>query len=92
MRGFGGISQQTGGLSCFQPACAHDCLQGADIIECDIVLTKDCVPICRHEPELITTTDALTKFPQLRRNFTVDANLFGSVRPRLAMQAAPCSR
>ena len=32
--------------------------QGADFIECDAVLTKDCQFICRHEPLLSNTTNA----------------------------------
>ena len=31
--------------------------QGADYIECDLVMTKDSVLICRHEPMLSGTTD-----------------------------------
>eukprot|EP01023_Acetabularia_acetabulum_P045916 TRINITY_DN4682_c1_g1_i1.p1 TRINITY_DN4682_c1_g1~~TRINITY_DN4682_c1_g1_i1.p1 ORF type:complete len:543 (-),score=61.04 TRINITY_DN4682_c1_g1_i1:495-2123(-) len=38
--------------------------QGAHFIECDVVLTQDLVPICRHEPNIINTTDAALKFPQ----------------------------
>lgn len=34
--------------------------QGADVIECDVVLTSDGAAICRHEPWLSNTTDALT--------------------------------
>ncbi len=32
--------------------------QGADFIECDVVLTKDLVPVCHHEPLVSGTTDA----------------------------------
>lgn len=46
--------------------------QGAHFVECDVVLTKDCQPICRHEPEVSGTTDALHKFPHLLRNATID--------------------
>ena len=35
-------------------------MQGADFIECDAVLTKDCEFICRHEPLLSNTTNAGT--------------------------------
>ena len=31
--------------------------EGAHYIECDVVLTRDLVPICRHEPLLNDTTD-----------------------------------
>jgi glycerophosphoryl diester phosphodiesterase len=36
--------------------------QGADFIECDVVVTKDLQLICRHEPNLDNTTDVLDKF------------------------------
>jgi glycerophosphoryl diester phosphodiesterase len=36
--------------------------QGADFIECDVVVTKDLKLICRHEPQLNDTTDAAQKF------------------------------
>jgi glycerophosphoryl diester phosphodiesterase len=51
--------------------------KGADFIECDVVMTKDCQLICRHEPDLLGTTDAGTKFPDLIKNYTVDASLAG---------------
>ncbi|KAG2498637.1 hypothetical protein HYH03_003384 [Edaphochlamys debaryana] len=35
--------------------------QGARFIECDVVLTKDLVPICRHEPNIAETTDVLAR-------------------------------
>lgn len=36
--------------------------EGADFIECDVVMTKDLQLICRHEPLLDETTDAADKF------------------------------
>lgn len=36
--------------------------QGADFIECDVVVTRDLQLICRHEPQLNDTTDAAQKF------------------------------
>lgn len=36
--------------------------QGADFIECDVVMTKDLALICRHEPNLNDTTDAWERF------------------------------
>lgn len=36
--------------------------EGADFIECDVVVTKDMRLICRHEPQLDDTTDAASKF------------------------------
>ena len=41
--------------------------QGVDIIEPDLVMTKDGVFIARHEPMLGGTTDIATKFPASRR-------------------------
>ena len=38
---------------------------GADVSECDVCWTKELIPICRHEPYLSATTDAMTKFPQM---------------------------
>jgi glycerophosphoryl diester phosphodiesterase len=46
--------------------------QGADMIEPDLVATKDGVLIARHEPNLIATTDVATKFPDRRRKMLVD--------------------
>ena len=34
--------------------------QGADFVECDTVLTRDCRLVCRHEPLLSNTTNAGT--------------------------------
>lgn len=48
--------------------------QGADFVECDIVMTKDAVPICRHEPNIAETTDVGSRpeFAARRRNATID--------------------
>lgn len=56
-------------------------MQGASFVECDVVLTKDCQLICRHEPDLVATTDAKTKFPDLVKNYTIDSTLSGRVSP-----------
>jgi glycerophosphoryl diester phosphodiesterase len=45
---------------------------GADYIEPDLVATKDGVLIARHEPNMITTTDVETKFPDRRTTKIVD--------------------
>jgi len=45
---------------------------GADFIECDMVLTRDLVPICRHEPNLSESTDAPQKFPSKARTYLID--------------------
>jgi glycerophosphoryl diester phosphodiesterase len=45
---------------------------GADMIEPDLVATKDGVLIARHEPNLIATTDVAIKFPARRRTMIVD--------------------
>lgn len=47
---------------------------GADFIECDVVPTKDCKLICRHEPDLSATTNANKKFPKLVRTVNVDGS------------------
>ncbi len=41
---------------------------GADVIEPDIVLTKDGVPICSHDLTLDSTTDVAEKFPGRARD------------------------
>lgn len=40
--------------------------QGADLIECDLEITKDLQFICAHEPYLSKTTDIAKKFPNNR--------------------------
>lgn len=39
-------------------------VQGADFIECDVVLSADCNLICRHEPLLSNTTNADNVLPE----------------------------
>lgn len=46
--------------------------QGADVIEPDVVRTKDGVLVARHENEIGGTTDAAAKFPERRRTAVVD--------------------
>ncbi|KAG2499870.1 hypothetical protein HYH03_002161 [Edaphochlamys debaryana] len=46
--------------------------EGADFIECDVVLSTDLVPFCRHEPNLLSTTDAAAKFPDRMRSYVID--------------------
>jgi hypothetical protein len=44
--------------------CCPPALLGAQFIECcDIVLTADLVPVCRHEPVISNTTNADQLFP-----------------------------
>lgn len=51
---------------------------GADFVECDIVPTKDCVLICRHEPELNLTTNAAQYFSNKVATYEIDgANVTG---------------
>lgn len=45
---------------------------GADFIECDMVLTRDLKVVCRHEPWLEGTTNAGTLFPERRTTYNVD--------------------
>lgn len=45
---------------------------GADVIEPDLVSTKDGVLIARHENEIGTTTDVADKFPARKTTKTVD--------------------
>ncbi|KAK9804364.1 hypothetical protein WJX72_009370 [[Myrmecia] bisecta] len=53
--------------------------QGAHFIECDVVLTKDCHMICRHEPNLNETTDAFQKVPHLQRTYMIDGNAVSGI-------------
>eukprot|EP00892_Ulva_mutabilis_P008511 jgi/Ulvmu1/6031/UM027_0006.1 len=53
--------------------------QGADFIECDVVVTKDLKLICRHEPLLSGTTDADAKFPDRITAYTIDGDLYEGV-------------
>ncbi|EFJ52138.1 hypothetical protein VOLCADRAFT_33032, partial [Volvox carteri f. nagariensis] len=46
--------------------------EGADFIECDVVLTRDLVPLCRHEPNMVASTDVATKFPNRWRTYVID--------------------
>ena len=46
--------------------------QGADVIEPDLVMTRDLVLVARHENEIGQTTDAAVKFPDRRRTKTID--------------------
>ncbi len=48
--------------------------RGADIIEPDVVSTRDGVLVARHENEIGGTTDAATKFPDRRRTAVVDGH------------------
>ena len=45
---------------------------GADIIECDVVLTKDLHGLCRHDVELSNTTNAQRLFSSRVATYTVD--------------------
>lgn len=45
---------------------------GADVIEPDLVSTKDGVLVARHENEISGTTDVEQRFPELRTTKTID--------------------
>ena len=47
--------------------------QGADVIEPDLVMTKDRILVARHENEIGATTDAAAKFPDRKRTKIIDA-------------------
>ena len=46
--------------------------QGADIIEPDLVMTRDGVLVARHENEIGVTTDAVVRFPDRKTTKTID--------------------
>lgn len=49
------------------PAYALAIGQGADVVEPDVVLTRDGVPICLHDVHLERVTDVATRFPSRAR-------------------------
>jgi len=53
--------------------------QGADFIECDVVLTKDLVPICRHSPWLSNSTNADELFKDRITTKTIDGQTLTGV-------------
>ncbi len=46
--------------------------QGADVIEPDLVMTRDSVLVARHENEIGQTTDVADRFPDRKRTRTID--------------------
>lgn len=48
--------------------------QGADVIEPDLVMTKDRILVARHENEIGATTDAARKFPNRQRTTVIDGH------------------
>ena len=48
--------------------------QGADVIEPDLVMTRDRILIARHENEIGETTDAAVRFPDRKRTMTIDGD------------------
>jgi glycerophosphoryl diester phosphodiesterase len=54
------------------PAYAAAIAAGADFVECDVHLTADLQPICRHDADLSATTDAAERFPSRERTREVD--------------------
>ncbi|KAF6257834.1 glycerophosphoryl diester phosphodiesterase family protein [Scenedesmus sp. NREL 46B-D3] len=54
------------------PAYTAAVAQGADFIECDVVVTQDLQLICRHEPNLNSTTDAWQHFSHRVATYTID--------------------
>lgn len=45
---------------------------GADVIEPDLVMTRDGILVARHENEIGSTTDVATRFPARRRDAIID--------------------
>jgi glycerophosphoryl diester phosphodiesterase len=56
------------------PAYAAAIAAGADFVECDVHLTADLAPICRHDADLSATTDAAERFPERVTTRTVDGS------------------
>ena len=55
-------------------------LQGADFIECDVVLTSDCGLVCRHDSLLSNTTNADALFPERTAAYQIDEKPLDKVR------------
>ncbi|GIL44742.1 hypothetical protein Vafri_2237 [Volvox africanus] len=49
--------------------------QGAQFIECDVVLSRDLVPLCRHEPNIAQTTNVLATRHRGTRNVETDGGI-----------------
>jgi len=47
-------------------------IQGADVIECDLAITKDHKFICSHEPWLSWTTNIADHFPARNKTYNMD--------------------
>jgi glycerophosphoryl diester phosphodiesterase len=45
--------------------------EGADCIECDVVVTKDLKLVCRHEPWLDISTDSAQKYPEYTKTYNL---------------------
>ena len=45
--------------------------QGADCVECDIVVTKDLQLVCNHDAWLSDTTDAEARYPDRKRTYNL---------------------
>ncbi|GLI65000.1 hypothetical protein VaNZ11_008426, partial [Volvox africanus] len=52
--------------------------QGAQFIECDVVLSRDLVPLCRHEPNIAQTTNVLATRQRGTRNAETCGGVGGS--------------
>lgn len=50
--------------------------QGADVIEPDLVMTRDSVLVARHENEIGQTTDAAARFPDRQRTKVIDGQSY----------------
>jgi glycerophosphoryl diester phosphodiesterase len=47
--------------------------------ECDVVVTRDLQLICRHEPNLNSTTDAWQRFPDRAATYTIDGEVVSGI-------------
>ncbi len=74
---FLGLAQHGHGCPSFAPCVTFR--PGADFIECDVVLSSDLVPHCRHEPNLAATTDVLKHFRDRERTYLIDGERVAGV-------------
>jgi glycerophosphoryl diester phosphodiesterase len=50
-----------------------------DFTECDVVVTRDLQLICRHEPNLNSTTDAWQRFPHHAATYIIDGETISGI-------------
>jgi len=60
------------------PAYRRAIADGADVIECDVTLTHDQVPVCLHEEMLDATTDVADRAEFVDRRRSISVSVYGT--------------